>query len=303
MIRQLPPLYALRAFESAARTGSASLAAKELHLTQSTVSKHIKTLEAYFNCQLFIRNGPRMVVTPQGQVFAHRLKHAFKQIEEACSVFHSRRGVLRLKAPSTLTMRWLLSVLSIYRKSRPQAPVQLSSVWMDIDTVDFFSEPYDCAILLGSGSFGDSTCSVKLFDEWLIPICAPCLLKHGSADLSEQALIHPTSDGRDWRRWLARTDTRVDIDMTHGQVFDTLEQGTVAAIAGHGVSIGDLALCAEAIADGRLALPFKTAVHTGDGYYMVWPERSGKDAQIRQLLLCLQDVVPSIDYSDITYVR
>lgn len=48
MASSLPPLYALRAFESAARTGSFTLAADELHLTPSAVSKHIKTLEQHF---------------------------------------------------------------------------------------------------------------------------------------------------------------------------------------------------------------------------------------------------------------
>ena len=37
---------------------------------------------------------------------------------------------------------------------------------MDVDTVDFFSESYDCAILLGAGKFGEATQCVKLFDEW-----------------------------------------------------------------------------------------------------------------------------------------
>ncbi|MFW1675385.1 LysR substrate-binding domain-containing protein [Acinetobacter baumannii] len=301
MAKQLPPLYALRAFESAARTGTASLAAEELHLTQSAVSKHIKTLENYFDCQLFTRRGPRMVVTPQGQIFAEGLKYGFKQIEEACAIFQSHRGVLRLKAPSTLTMRWLLSVLRKYRETDPGITVQTSSIWMDIDSVDFFSEPYDCAILLGAGYFGDGTCSVKLFDEWLIPICAPSLLNNDSVNLLKLDIIHPSPDKRDWRRWLARAKLDVDFDMTRGEVFDTLEQGNAAAIAGHGISIGDLALCSEAIANKQLVLPFKTAVSTGDGYYLVWPEMSGKDIYIRKFLEFLKGIVPTVDYPDLVY--
>lgn len=301
MAKQLPPLYALRAFESAARTGTASLAAEELHLTQSAISKHIKTLEHYFDCQLFTRRGPRMIVTPQGQIFAEGLKYGFKQIEEACAIFQSHRGVLRLKAPSTLTMRWLLSVLRTYRDTNPGITVQTSSIWMDIDTVDFFSEPYDCAILLGAGNFGVGTCSVKLFDEWLIPICAPSLLSNDSVNLLERDIIHPSPDKRDWRRWLARAKLDVDFDMTRGEVFDTLEQGNAAAIAGHGISIGDLALCSEAIANKQLVLPFKTAVSTGDGYYLVWPEMSGKDIYIHQFLEFLKGMVPKVDYPDLDY--
>ena len=51
----LPPLYALRAFEAAARLGSFSKAAIQLNVTPGAVSRHIRTLEAWFGCELFIR--------------------------------------------------------------------------------------------------------------------------------------------------------------------------------------------------------------------------------------------------------
>lgn len=47
---------------------------------------------------------------------------------------------------------------------------------MDIDNVDFTKEPFDCAILPGNGHFGTGTRSLRLFDEWLIPIYAPGML-------------------------------------------------------------------------------------------------------------------------------
>lgn len=303
MPKSLPPLYALKAFESTARTGSATFAANELGVTQSAVSKHVKTLERYFGCQLFVRNGPRMEVTPQGQIFATELKHGFKRIEDACTLFQSERGILRLKAPSSLTMRWLLDCLGRFRQTAPGFEVQISSVWMDIDTISFFNEPYDCAILLGGGRFGEGTESVGLFGEWLIPVCAPSLIGAGEMILAEQELIHPSPDRRDWRRWLARSGFEEETDLMRGKVFDTLEQGNAAAIAGHGVSVGDLAMCAAAIADGQLTLPFKTAVNTRDGYYLVWPDGSRKLPYIKRLLAFLQDCIPQTHYPDLSYVE
>jgi DNA-binding transcriptional LysR family regulator len=47
----------------------------------------------------------------------------------------------------------------------------------------------------------------------------------------------------------------------------------MAAMSGHGVSVGDLFLSLEAIRSGLLALPFPQAVATGEGYYLVWPKR------------------------------
>ena len=99
----------------------------------------MRTLEAYFGRRLFVRHGPKMTVTAEAHIFASPAAR-FRQIEEACVLFQSQRDVLRLKAPSTLTMRWLLDALAAFRATRPAFEVQIASVWMDVDTVDFFSE-------------------------------------------------------------------------------------------------------------------------------------------------------------------
>lgn len=299
----LPPLYALRAFEYVARTGSVTLAGQALHVTQSTVSKHVKTLEDHFGCKLLVRTGPRLALTPQGEMLAGQLRQGFQRIEAACALFHGQRNTLRLKAPSTLTMRWLLGCLHALRNTAPGFEVQASSIWMDIDTVDFATEPYDCAILLGAGHFGAGTRSALLFDEWLIPICAPALVAgDGPLPLAGQALLHPSPDRRDWRRWLEKSGHPETVDLRHGQVFDTLEQGNTAAMAGHGIAVGDLALCQDALAAGQLALPWKTAVRTGDGYYLVWPDEAGKQPLIERLLAFLRTRLPRTEYPGVRYV-
>ncbi|HKS35378.1 MAG TPA: LysR substrate-binding domain-containing protein [Enterobacteriaceae bacterium] len=280
----LPPLYALRAFESAARLGSFSLAAAELHVTPGAVSRHISTLESWFDCQLFIRRGPKVEVTGAGRLLANELAVGFQSIERACQAFRHRAGRLRLKAPSTLTMRWLLNVLQAFHQRQARSVVDMTSVWMDMDSVDFAREPYDCAVLLGNGQFGADTDSALLFREWLIPVCAPAMAGQAAGDLSRCELIHPSADRRDWRRWLQKTGASPALRISEGKVFDTLEQGNMAAISGHGVSVGDLLLSLDAVRDGLLALPFSQAVATGDGYYLVWPKQAAQQAAVRQLL-------------------
>jgi len=150
---RMPPLYALRAFEAAARLGSFTEAGLSLCITQSAVSRHVRTLEQSLGCQLFERRGPRLSLTDAGRVLAQELKVGFRTIENACVAVSRQEGALRLKAPTTLTMRWLLDVLETFRLDQPQARVQLTSAWMDLDAVDFDGEPFDCAVLLGNGSF------------------------------------------------------------------------------------------------------------------------------------------------------
>ena len=100
----LPPLYALRAFEAAARLGSFSKAAASLHVTPGAVSRHVQTLEAWFECELFHRHGPRVEVTEAGRALAEQLTEGFQSLTMACQTFRRNGQELRLKAPSTLTL-------------------------------------------------------------------------------------------------------------------------------------------------------------------------------------------------------
>jgi DNA-binding transcriptional LysR family regulator len=69
----------LLAFTTLARVGSFTLAARELHLTQSAISHAIKALEQDLACRLFDRLGRRVTLTQAGR---HLLDHAHKIIAE-----------------------------------------------------------------------------------------------------------------------------------------------------------------------------------------------------------------------------
>ena len=265
---RLPPLYALRAFEAAARHASFTRAAQELAITQSAVSRHVRTLEEHFACRLFERRGRSLQLTEAARMLLPGLRDGFESLERACNTLRVDDTVLRLKAPSTLTMRWLLARLSRYRLSSAHE-VQLTSAWMDVDKVDFLHEPFDCAVLLSQGDFPEEWESTELFAEWLIPVCAPEALNEQPWDLPRlQAaeLLHPTPDRRDWRQWLQAMGLAEQVPLKGGQVFDTLELGMVAAARGYGVSIGDLVMVAEDVAQGRLGLPWRSAVPSGCSY-------------------------------------
>lgn len=300
----LPPLYALRAFEVAARTGSFTRAAEDLSLTQGAVSRHIKNLEAVLGCKLFERKGPKVHLTEQGRLLSQELSEGFRTIENACYLFKDIRTRVRLKAPTSLTVRWLLNCLRDYKKENPSEDVHMNSVWMDVDTVDFYAEPYDCAILLGNGHFRKNLGMIKLLDEWLIPICSPGLSKdiETDQDLINATIIHPSPDRRDWKRWLARLNITGAVNSRGGLVFDTLDQGVLAAIQGHGVSIGDLSMVASEVQSGVLELPCKKAVSTGDGYYLIWPKGSPKEAYINRLGSFLKDNVPDIEIPGVSFL-
>ena len=300
MKQNIPHLYALRAFTVAAQSSSFSQAAELLNVTPGAVSRHIRTLEDHFACQLFERNGPKVMLTDAGRVLAVQLQQGFSQLENACRQLRSTHVQLRLKAPSTLTMRWLLNVMADFRTQYETPEVEVSSIWMDIDNVDFTKEPFDCAILLGNGHFGAGTRCLRLFDECLLPLCAPDLLDKARDNLAACELIHPSRDRRDWRRWLNNSSLYSGLSLAGGKVFDTLEQGMLAAMGGHGVTIGDLLLSQSALDQHLLVAPFPLAIASGEGYYLVWPGDSARQNNIDKLALFLQKNIPRYVHNDIT---
>ncbi len=64
---KLPPLKALRGFESTARLCSYRKAAKELNLTHPAISHQIQALEKDLGAKLFVREGRQAVLTTEGR--------------------------------------------------------------------------------------------------------------------------------------------------------------------------------------------------------------------------------------------
>ncbi len=71
----------LRIFECVFRTRSMTMAADELHLTQSGVSQHIKTLEESLNIKLFDRINQKLIPTNEGKTLFEMSAPILNQIE------------------------------------------------------------------------------------------------------------------------------------------------------------------------------------------------------------------------------
>jgi DNA-binding transcriptional LysR family regulator len=104
-------LMRLRIFIHAAENLSFSQAAKELHVTQPTVSHHIRTLEKDLDRTLFDRSGGNLHLTEAGRLllpWARKLVRESYELEEMMASIHNRiAGHLRI-ACSTTTGKYIL---------------------------------------------------------------------------------------------------------------------------------------------------------------------------------------------------
>jgi LysR family transcriptional activator of glutamate synthase operon len=103
-------VHQLRVFQAAVKSGGFTKAGEELHISQSTVSQHIKLLEQELGCSLFLRVGKRVRVTEAGTLlleYAERIFREMKNAEMALREMNEvRRGIVRLGVgPTTLTYR------------------------------------------------------------------------------------------------------------------------------------------------------------------------------------------------------
>ena len=89
----------LKTFERIVRLGSFHAAARELRLTQPSVSQRIRELETMLRTRLFIRRGPRISLTAEGHAlieYADRLLGTAGEMIERFSTRDPLKGMLRL---------------------------------------------------------------------------------------------------------------------------------------------------------------------------------------------------------------
>lgn len=285
-MNRLPPLSALQTFLITAQHCNFTHAGQQLNISQGAVSRQIAGLEAHLGYALFVRQARGLRLTREGQDWLPRVQQMFALLEQGVREVAVRSAVLQIKAP-TCVMRWLLPRLIEWQALRPDIPVEVTSSVQH--GVDFQHEEFDAAVLYGPAPEpGPHT--RKLFDEQLTPVCAPSLLKGNLplqqlADLPAHMLLHPSRDEHDWRLWLATAGSTA----VHGrrQHFETLDMAVAMAAQGTGVAIGDWALIADDLREGRLCMPFDLKVSTGSSYYLTSPDRP-MPAGLIELLKWLQ---------------
>ncbi|MDQ0474264.1 LysR substrate-binding domain-containing protein [Labrys wisconsinensis] len=251
MARRIPSLNALRAFEAAGRHGRMTLAADELAVTHSAVSRQVQHLENVLGVPLFEgpKNGLRL--TEAGTRLLSGLVSAFDQIDMAVrQVADMPDGPLDVSCPGTFTMRWLIPRLYRFQAAHPGIEVRLTS---SSRPVDFARDGFDVAIRVGAGPWPQGAEVVPLFGEQTGPVLAPALAQSAPRDLAGVAVLHSRTRRRAWPDWCARSGTpgghAPGIEYEH--FYFMLE----AASAGLGVCIAPWPFVADDVRSGRLAAP------------------------------------------------
>jgi DNA-binding transcriptional LysR family regulator len=278
----LPPLDLLRTFVAVGRRMSITLAAQDLCIVQSAVSRQIQALETALGCRLFVRAYRSIEFTPEGR---HLFRTADPMLEQLGSVIGTlrppaERPCITITATIGVTALWLLPRLGAFQRGAPDIDVRVAATNR---VMDLERDGMDLALRYCPDAAAPHG-AVRLFSEILVPVAHPSL---GVTAIEEPARLRrhvlidyddPSRPWLQWKHWLRGAGHKSGTAGNGRLLFNQYDQVVQAALAGQGVALGRLALVASLLAEGRLAVATRLPpVTTDHGYWLL--ERPGASSR------------------------
>ncbi|MCK0507021.1 LysR substrate-binding domain-containing protein [Aromatoleum anaerobium] len=287
VVRRVPPMHALAAFEAAARLGGFAQAADELCVTPSAVSHRIRQLEAMLGTPLFERTPAGVRPTTVGRLYLESVREAFDKLAQAGAVLQPERERLRVSLPPTFARQLLMARLPEYLRSHPEVEVEMH---LSIPLQDVTAETADVEVRWGRGDYPERTVC-KLFDDVVMPLAAPSWVAaralRGIADLGRAELLR--SPLLPWRPCFAAAGLDWP-EPERGAVFNDLGMLFEVAAAGLGAAVGTRRLSAAWVDTGRLVPLFGVTAPAPFTYYAVATPAQHKRAVVRDFIAWLAGI-------------
>jgi len=296
MARPLPSLNALRAFEAAARLGSVSQAAAELHVTHGAVSRHVRALEEALGRPLFVRDGRGLALTTDGHRLRESAGEAFGMLQAGWTALQRgpRASAMVLGCPGSLLARWVIPRLERLAIDLPDLTLHLSA---QEGAIDLTATGLDAALLLGDAPWPPGWQVWPLAPERIGPVLSPrhvrfdALRNAPPGALLDEPLLHTASRPQAWPRWLAAR--HLPHTPRLGTGFDHLTYLLEAAAAALGIAIAPRELVQADLDSGRLVAPWGFT-DTG-GTWALCAARGNPDVRIPALADWLRRELQSSD--------
>ncbi|TXS95238.1 LysR family transcriptional regulator [Parahaliea maris] len=255
MSRHLPSTQALQCFEAVARCGSVTRASEQLNMTQSAVSRQLRSLEDLLGVHLFERSRQRLRLNANGAAYLDSVTPALDQLRNATQ--RARRaasGHLCVGIEPALASAWLIPQLRGFSRAHPHISVELMT---DMEKLHAASTQWDLAIVYGEPDEGGQAC-LPLMREHLVAVASPELLKSGPAvrdfaDVLQYPIIHHTGPYSTSASWLTRAGLNErEIRQLPGPRMETFSLVQQCAQQGLGIAFLPTYFVTEALGNGSL---------------------------------------------------
>ncbi len=286
----------LRAFEAVARRLNFSDAAEELFVTQSAMSRQIKSLEDELGVPLFVRGTRHVEITQNGQNLLRsvepwlaRLDASVRQIRE-----QTTRKRVSITTFASFASLWLLPRIEAFQSRHPDIDIRVSA----LDAIADLDDPELDLALRYINPTQAPPGAVRLFGEILTPVVSRQMMEQirrgeapplaQPADLAQHTLAEeddtkPSTAFVSWRHWLAEHGAP-GLQPRRWLYLNFTYQQVQAALAGHGVALARVALVTEALARGELVEPFGPEGRSGSpyAYWLIVDAAARGRAEVRE---------------------
>ncbi len=262
---RLPPLFSLQVFEAAARHGNFSRAGRELHLTQSAVSRQIQQLEVWRDRKLFVRHGPRVQLTEDGHELLAKLGAPLAALHAAVyQKPNSLRLPLQVNLLASTARAWLMPRIADFQRRHPHIDLSIQTDYALINPA-----PLLPIVALRYGSPPPRTMHVQaLFDDPLLVVASTKLARKLGRDPQGWPAHHLLRHtAKDWSIWLEPQG--VNAVIAAGMQFNDASLLLDAAEAGLGLALTRYSLAAPRLQQKVLCIAADQMIHTDLKNYLV----------------------------------
>lgn len=271
----LPALSQLHTFEAVARCLSFTIAAEELCLTQSAVSRQVKVLEDRVGRALFHRKHRAIELTAEGRRLFEAVTRGLDEISHCVDELRATQDTPQITVAASVAFSyyWLMPRLERFSERFPAIDLRILAT---DQKVDLTKGDADVAVLFGEGGW-DTLETRLLFGERVYPVCSPGYLRaHAELktpqDLLTQTLLHLDGGGNiwggvDWGIWLAKQGVTSQ-PLRKGIRLNSYPMALQGAETGRGVALGWSYITDAMLANGRLVCPVDMVLETRNFYYI-----------------------------------
>ncbi len=239
--RDLPSLSLLQTFELAARRLSFTEAAEELCITQSAVSRQIRSLEEQLGVPLFKRLHRALELTPEGKTLFETVTRNLDDLEVSIREIQVVKSFPQLTVGTSVSFAyfWLMPRLAKFSEAHPEIDLRILA---SDQALDLAKGTADIGVLYGNGQWPGFK-SDLLFGEEVYPVCGPAYLEQ-------------------------------DIRLNN---YPMIIQ---AALGNRGVALGWSYIVDEMVDQGLLIKPLDLNLKTENGYYLVSSKEASPQSAI-----------------------
>jgi LysR family glycine cleavage system transcriptional activator len=283
LTRWLPPLTALKTFETVGRAGMVG-AASELNVTPAAINHQIRALEADLGVKLFTRTKKGLELNKSGREYLSGVAASFDLLYGATrrikNPFRAQRLVI--ECLTSFANDFLIPRLGGFYRECPDVELEFRTLRRPRARIDLAHTGAHMAITGGNvaGEWPGLNAE-RLAYEVFFPVCAPTIQDgpkplRRPADLAGHTLLMVSGAPEGWNEWLAaarEAGEEVDtVTFTNALRFDTFHSASLAAVQGIGIDLGRAPLVNRALAEGTLIEPFDIRVRSTASYWLLYPD-------------------------------